>query len=460
MSGLGVSSLSAHCIFSYVFLFCDLFSVGRFNNLFVHNPIFIVVIAGSLPRRPATAGESLFKSEVVHVTPLHEICSRNLNCQEDELDAMVQLFLRHSADIEAQDNFGRTPLHYAVRSLDEEMVRILLKAGANPMHKNQTKPCGQTTIDELDNNVGFSSMGTRYRDLRDAQERASDRAEDDRESEFVWTHRDDLRYDIQAKQKRIRILLMRSMPAKDAQDYLEIALTTNPKRLRDFSKFALEYRDPVTRNTALHLAVEKLKRNDFEKVSLLLKLAGEKGDDFFPIGLDNSTRMDIALQDFPNGAVNNISWLNTGMQLLGNSNASVFLFGCDRPQLAEKRSPGESQGKSFLAGHRPIDPFCRDLRDKTIFSFCDLMVRKNLMEYEEQKPRSIRNTFAPSYLEYITSGCAATNLSANVGRNLDEFFNVMLGLFPEVIQMPLVPSECGHPFQMVRSPCDLGYSDF
>ncbi|MFD1246039.1 ankyrin repeat domain-containing protein [Paralysiella testudinis] len=49
----------------------------------------------------------------------------------------ILFYLEKGVPINAQDCYGMTPLHYAVRSGNYEAVKVLLEAGANPNISNQ-----------------------------------------------------------------------------------------------------------------------------------------------------------------------------------------------------------------------------------------------------------------------------------------------------------------------------------
>ena len=49
----------------------------------------------------------------------------------DDSPGCTELLLRYGADPTARDNFGRTPLHWAMVSGNVEVVRMLLAAGTN-----------------------------------------------------------------------------------------------------------------------------------------------------------------------------------------------------------------------------------------------------------------------------------------------------------------------------------------
>jgi len=58
---------------------------------------------------------------------------------------IADVLLSHDADINAKDNEGQTPLHYAARQGQIQAVEWLLKHGAdvNPRDKNGKTPLGQ-----------------------------------------------------------------------------------------------------------------------------------------------------------------------------------------------------------------------------------------------------------------------------------------------------------------------------
>ena len=50
---------------------------------------------------------------------------------------LIQFYIDNGVDVNAQDIYGMTPLHYALRSKNAEAAIALLKAGANPNLPNQ-----------------------------------------------------------------------------------------------------------------------------------------------------------------------------------------------------------------------------------------------------------------------------------------------------------------------------------
>ncbi|MGV6989421.1 ankyrin repeat domain-containing protein [Testudinibacter sp. P80/BLE/0925] len=51
--------------------------------------------------------------------------------------SVVQFYIDHGVDVNAQDMYGMTPLHYAMRSKNVDGAIALLKAGANPNIPNK-----------------------------------------------------------------------------------------------------------------------------------------------------------------------------------------------------------------------------------------------------------------------------------------------------------------------------------
>ena len=49
----------------------------------------------------------------------------------------MEFYIKHGVEINAQDMYGMTPLHYALQSENTEAAIALLKAGANPNLPNQ-----------------------------------------------------------------------------------------------------------------------------------------------------------------------------------------------------------------------------------------------------------------------------------------------------------------------------------
>lgn len=49
----------------------------------------------------------------------------------------MNFYISRGVDINALDNYGMTPLHYAVKAQNPQAVKVLLEAGADPTLKNQ-----------------------------------------------------------------------------------------------------------------------------------------------------------------------------------------------------------------------------------------------------------------------------------------------------------------------------------
>ena len=49
----------------------------------------------------------------------------------------MEFYIKHGVEINAQDMYGMTPLHYALRSKNIDAAIALLKAGANPNLPNE-----------------------------------------------------------------------------------------------------------------------------------------------------------------------------------------------------------------------------------------------------------------------------------------------------------------------------------
>ena len=58
-------------------------------------------------------------------------------CYSEPKVELIQFYIDNGVDVNAQDIYGMTPLHYALRSKNAEAAIALLKAGANPNLPNQ-----------------------------------------------------------------------------------------------------------------------------------------------------------------------------------------------------------------------------------------------------------------------------------------------------------------------------------
>ncbi|CAO2649967.1 Nn.00g012590.m01.CDS01 [Neocucurbitaria sp. VM-36] len=79
--------------------------------------------------------------------------TRLLEAAEEGDTTDVLRLIREGADINAQDAFGETPLHYATERQHIDVVRVLLRAGADPEVKNKR---GMTILDRAE---GISEEG-------------------------------------------------------------------------------------------------------------------------------------------------------------------------------------------------------------------------------------------------------------------------------------------------------------
>jgi len=73
-------------------------------------------------------------SESEHWNSLHEVNIINPSPKET-----IQFYLDKGVSVNAQDCYGMTPLHYAVRAHNFDAVILLLEAGADPNLENQDK---------------------------------------------------------------------------------------------------------------------------------------------------------------------------------------------------------------------------------------------------------------------------------------------------------------------------------
>lgn len=89
--------------------------------------------------------EIFFKKKeisIFYVTPkenwnwLHQC---NLNNYSPAPLSVVEFYIKNGVDINMQDMYGMTPLHYAMRAKNIDAAMALLNAGANPNVENQDK---------------------------------------------------------------------------------------------------------------------------------------------------------------------------------------------------------------------------------------------------------------------------------------------------------------------------------
>lgn len=86
-------------------------------------------------------------------TPLHVACG-----QLGGLD-LVQRLIRHQAQVNARDNAGNTPLHYAAVSGAAEVIQLLLESGADPEAANAAK---ETPLAMLQGDLKFGRPPKNY----------------------------------------------------------------------------------------------------------------------------------------------------------------------------------------------------------------------------------------------------------------------------------------------------------
>ena len=98
-----------------------------------------------------------------HLTPLHIASSK-----DKERAFLVDLLIRHGADVNAPNREGSTPLHVAASSrlaLEGTIVRLLLRHGAN---LEATDSKGQTPLDvaSSEGNTWIAKVLSDYKERR------------------------------------------------------------------------------------------------------------------------------------------------------------------------------------------------------------------------------------------------------------------------------------------------------
>lgn len=112
------------------------FSVNR-QNLNGDSPLHFAVKGASIEcsRTLIAAGADVNIYNLQGETPLHMAICAGID--------FVELLIQSSAYLDCEDEYGDTPLHWAVREDNFECVRMLLDAGADKYHGNED---GETPI--------------------------------------------------------------------------------------------------------------------------------------------------------------------------------------------------------------------------------------------------------------------------------------------------------------------------
>lgn len=77
-------------------------------------------------------------------------------CGHGGFQEIITILVRHKCNINAVDEEGRTPLHYASELGQDDTLEVLLKAGANPDVKDVPK--GRTPLHIAIENGQFNSV--------------------------------------------------------------------------------------------------------------------------------------------------------------------------------------------------------------------------------------------------------------------------------------------------------------
>lgn len=96
--------------------------------------------------------------------PLHQVTNSLLTAKfrnigkEKKLEDIVALLLKYNANVNAQDAWGRTPLHYATFNAElysPKIVKLLLENNADPdiKDKNGLTPQAQFSLDDRENAI-------------------------------------------------------------------------------------------------------------------------------------------------------------------------------------------------------------------------------------------------------------------------------------------------------------------
>lgn len=112
-------------------------TLERYQELYEQDPELRVVSANADGDLELLKDTFFVKRElnILDVTPKEKwnwLHSCNLNNYAPAPLAVVKFYIQHGVEINAQDIYGMTPLHYAMRSKNVEAAIALLNAGADP----------------------------------------------------------------------------------------------------------------------------------------------------------------------------------------------------------------------------------------------------------------------------------------------------------------------------------------
>ncbi|MFD1246105.1 ankyrin repeat domain-containing protein, partial [Paralysiella testudinis] len=113
----------------------------RIDELYGNDPEFQVINANKTG--DINFLENIFlKQKILSISALTESEQwswlHRINLLTPAPKTVIQFYVNHgNLNINAQDCYGMTPLHYAMRSKNAEAALVLLQAGANPNIPNQ-----------------------------------------------------------------------------------------------------------------------------------------------------------------------------------------------------------------------------------------------------------------------------------------------------------------------------------